>query len=123
MCYTKASNQPRLQGKSLDGNNIARDEGLFWVVHNVWDDESAQILDILVQRPISLGNAAVQRVFSLKRYSKLTKYLHLSDREAEKPNGHPQYNKLGKVHWLLEHLLNKTSNTSILKRIRQLMKI
>ena len=47
------------------------------------------------------------RVFSLKRYSKLTEYLHLSDREAEKPNGHPQYDKLGKVCWLLEHLLKK----------------
>ena len=54
-----------------------------------------------------LGNAAVQRVFSLKRYSKLTKYFHLSDREAEEPNGHPQYDKLGKVCWLLEHLLKK----------------
>ena len=52
-----------------------------------------------------LGNQGVQRVFSLKRYSKLSEYLHVSDRESEKNRGHPEYDKLGKVRWLYD-LLN-----------------
>ena len=51
-----------------------------------------------------LGNQGVQRVFSLKRYSKLSEYLHVSDRESEKNKGHPEYDKLGKVRWLYDHL-------------------
>ena len=54
-----------------------------------------------------LGNPGVQRVFSLKRYCKLSEYLHVSDRESEKPKGHPQYDKLGKIRWLYNHLLDK----------------
>ena len=54
-----------------------------------------------------LGNAAVQRVFSLKRYCKLSEYLHVTDRENEKPRGHPEYDKLGKICWLIDHLLKK----------------
>ena len=54
-----------------------------------------------------LGNAAVQRVFSLKRYCKLSEYLHVTDRENEKPRGHPEYDKLGKIRWLIDHLLKK----------------
>ena len=54
-----------------------------------------------------LGNIAVQRVFSLKRYSKLSEYLHVTEQEIEKPKGHPQYDKLGKIHWLIDHLVKK----------------
>ena len=53
-----------------------------------------------------LGNIGVQRVFSLKRYTKMSEYLHVSDRESEKPRGHPDYDKLGKIRWLYEHLLH-----------------
>ena len=51
-----------------------------------------------------LGNPGVQRVFSLKRYSKISEYLHVSDRELEKNRGHQNYDKLGKIRWLYEHL-------------------
>ena len=51
-----------------------------------------------------LGNPGVQRVFSLKRYSKLSEYLHVSDRASEKPRGHPAYDKLGKIRFLYNHL-------------------
>ena len=56
-----------------------------------------------------LGNQGVQRVFSLKRYSKLSEYLHVSNREAEKNKGHPSYDKLGKIRWLYNHLLEAFS--------------
>ena len=52
-----------------------------------------------------LGNQGVQRVFSLKRYSKLSEYLHVSDHKVEHNRGSPLYDKLGKVHWLYDHLL------------------
>ena len=54
-----------------------------------------------------LGNPGVQRVFSLKHYCKLSEYLHVSDQESEKPKGHAQYDKLGKIRWLYSHLLDK----------------
>ena len=54
-----------------------------------------------------LGNPGVQRVFSLKRYSKLSEYLHVSDRELERNRGDPNYDMLGKVRWLYDHLLQK----------------
>ena len=53
-----------------------------------------------------LGNPGVQRVFSLKCYSKLSEYLHVSDCEAEKNRGHPDYYRLGKICWLYQHLLD-----------------
>ena len=53
-----------------------------------------------------LGNPGVQRVFSLKHYSKLSEYLHVSDREAEKNRDHPDYDRLGKICWLYQHLLD-----------------
>ena len=53
-----------------------------------------------------LGNQGVQRVFSLKCYSKLSEYLHVSDCEAEKNRGHPDYERLGKICWLYQHLLD-----------------
>ena len=51
-----------------------------------------------------LGNPGVQRVFSLKQYSKLSEYLHVSDRESERNRGHPDFDKLAKVRWLYDHL-------------------
>ena len=52
-----------------------------------------------------LGNQGVQRVFSLKHYSKLSEYLHVSDRKSEHNRGSPLYEKPGKVRWLYDHLL------------------
>ena len=31
----------------------------------------------------------------------------MTDREIKKPKGHPQYDKLGKIHWLIDHLVKK----------------
>ena len=31
----------------------------------------------------------------------------MTDRENEKPRGHPEYDKLGKIRWLIDHLLKK----------------
>ena len=53
-----------------------------------------------------LGNPGVQRVFSLKHYSKLSEYLHVSDHEAENNRGHPDYDRLGKICWFYQHLLD-----------------
>ena len=53
-----------------------------------------------------LGNPGVQRVFSLKRYSKLSEYLHVSDREAENNRGNPDYDRLGKIRLFYQHLLD-----------------
>ena len=46
---------------------------------------------------------------SLKRYSKLSEYLHVLDRESEANRGHQNYDKLGKIRWLKEHLRKKFS--------------
>ena len=54
-----------------------------------------------------LGNPGVQRVFSLKWYSKLSEYLHVSDREAEFNRAHLNYDKFGRIRWLYYHLQNK----------------
>ena len=54
-----------------------------------------------------LGNAAVQKVMTLRRYQKISEYLHVSDREKEHPRGHVMYSKLAKIQWLLD-LLNET---------------
>ena len=52
-----------------------------------------------------LGNKSVQNVMTLRRYQKLSEYLHVSDREQEKPHGHPEYDELAKPQWLLNHVL------------------
>ena len=54
-----------------------------------------------------LGNAAVQKIMTLRRYQKISEYLHVSDREKEHPRGHVMYSKLAKIQWLLD-LLNET---------------
>jgi len=51
-----------------------------------------------------LENSGVKRIMSLKRYQKITEYFHVNDREKELPKGHRQYDELGKVRWLIEHL-------------------
>ena len=52
-----------------------------------------------------LGNRSVHNVMTLRRYQKLSEYLHISDRELEKLCGHPEYDELAKVWWLLNHVL------------------
>ena len=54
-----------------------------------------------------LGNSAVKSVFTLRRYQKISEYLHISDRSKEFPKGHTNYDKLGKIHWLIDDLLPK----------------
>ena len=51
-----------------------------------------------------LGNSAVQKVITLRRYQKISEYLHVTDREREHPRGHPSYSKLAKIQWLLDYL-------------------
>lgn len=51
-----------------------------------------------------LGNKAVQNVMTLRRYKKISEYLHINDREKELPRGHPGHDKLAKVRWLLDHV-------------------
>ena len=60
--------------------------------------------DFLVQRSFLREILVFMRVFSLKLYSKLSEYLHVSDRESERNRGHPDYDKLAKVRWLYDHL-------------------
>ena len=67
-----------------------------------------------------LGNQGVQRVFSLKRYSKLSEYLHVSDREAENHRGHPAYDKLGKIRWLYDHIVETFSKFKNPERVQVL---
>ena len=47
-----------------------------------------------------LGNAAVQKIMTLRRYKKISEYLHVSDQEKEHPRGHVMYSKLAKIQWL-----------------------
>ena len=54
-----------------------------------------------------LGNVAVQNVMTLWRYQKLSEYLHVSDHEAKVPKGQPEYDKLGKLRWLITHMQKK----------------
>ena len=54
-----------------------------------------------------LGNSAVKSVFTLRRYQKISKYLHISDHSKEFPKGHTNYDKLGKVRWLIDDLIPK----------------
>ena len=56
-----------------------------------------------------LGNAAVQKVMTLRRYQKISEYLHVSDREKEHPRGHVMYSKLAKIQWLLDILKRNIS--------------
>ena len=67
-----------------------------------------------------LGNPGVQRVFSLKRYSKISEYLHVSDRELEKNRGHQNYDKLGKICWLYEHLRLKFAELKYPEKVQVL---
>ena len=54
-----------------------------------------------------IGNSAVKSVFTLRRYQKISEYLHVSDRSREVPQGHRDYDKLGKIRWLINYLLQK----------------
>lgn len=50
------------------------------------------------------GNSTVKKIMPLRRYQKLWEYLHVSDRETEHARGHPQYDELAKVRWLIDHM-------------------
>ena len=67
-----------------------------------------------------LGNPGVQRVFSLKRYSKISEYLHVSDRELEKNRGHQNYDKLGKIRWLYKHVCLKFAELKYPEKVQVL---
>ena len=54
-----------------------------------------------------LGNSAVKSVFTLRRYQKISEYLHISDHSDEIPQGHRDYDKLGKIRWLINDLMPK----------------
>ena len=51
-----------------------------------------------------LGNNYVKSTFSEKRYEKLNQYFHVADKSAEKPRGHPQYDKLAKVRNIIDYV-------------------
>ena len=44
---------------------------------------------------------------TVQRYQKISEYLHVSDQRTELPKGHPQYNKPGKLRWLITHMQEK----------------
>ena len=44
-----------------------------------------------------LGNQGLQNVMPIKRDEKLSQYFHVSDRNLERPSGHPEYDKLYKI--------------------------
>ena len=48
-----------------------------------------------------LRNNGLASVMPLSRYAKISEYFHISDRESEIPNGHPTYDKLGKIRWFI----------------------
>ena len=54
-----------------------------------------------------LGNSAVKSVFTLRRYQKISEYLHISDCSKEFPKGHTNYDKLGKICWLIDDHMPK----------------
>ena len=52
-----------------------------------------------------LGNEGVKKVMPLKRYEKISQYLHVADRALEEiPVGQPGYDKLAKVRPILDHI-------------------
>jgi len=51
-----------------------------------------------------IGNQAVKKVLTCRRYEKITEFLHVSDRYAEPRRGSPDYDKLFKVRWLWDEL-------------------
>ena len=69
-----------------------------------------------------LGNVAVQNVMTLRRYQKLSEYSHVSDCEADVPKGQPEYDKLGKLRWLITHMQKSVQNSNIQTDTKQLMK-
>ena len=55
----------------------------------------------------SSDESAVKSVFTLRRYQKMSEYLHVSDHKREIPQGHVNYDKFGRICWLIEHFLTK----------------
>ena len=50
----------------------------------------------------------MKSVFTLRRYQKISEYLHISDCSKEFPKGHTNYDKLDKIHWLIDDLIPKS---------------
>ena len=48
------------------------------------------------------GNIGIKKTFSVNRFHKLLEYLHISDRASEAQRNDPNYDKLGKIHPMLE---------------------
>ena len=48
-----------------------------------------------------LGNEGVKRVMSKNRFEQINRFLHVGDRQAERPSGHPDYDRLAKVRPLM----------------------
>ena len=49
-----------------------------------------------------IGNTGIKKTFSVNRFHKLLEYLHISDRALEAQRNDPNYDKLGKIHPMLE---------------------
>ena len=54
-----------------------------------------------------LRNTGLASVMTLNRYSKISEYLHVSDRDSEIPCGQPGYDKLAKVRWFIDEIHQK----------------
>lgn len=51
-----------------------------------------------------LGNQGFKSTIPIRRYEKITEYLHVSDRKSEPPRTGRYYDRIHKVRWLLESL-------------------
>ena len=51
-----------------------------------------------------LGNQGFKSTIPIRRYEKITEYLHVTDRKSEPPRTSPNYDRIHKVRWFLESL-------------------
>ena len=102
-CQQKRITQPAFEEKFWEDTNVNEMEAFFGIAIMFGILNQPRYRTFWSKDPF-LGNPGVQRVFSLKRYSKLSEYLHVSDRKSERNRGHPDYDKLAKVRWLYDHL-------------------
>ena len=49
-----------------------------------------------------IGNTGIKKTFSVNRFHKFLEYLHIPDRASEAQRNDPNYDKLGKIHPMLE---------------------
>ena len=52
-----------------------------------------------------LGNEGVKKCITIREYERIQSNFHISNRDQEARRGTPNYNKLGKVQWLIRSLL------------------